>query len=282
MLETRAQAGSVPKPRSPGLPLDERMPRYWFANNVFATHLVNGANLLFPAGERFFVRSVHHYLDRVKDPHLRAQVKGFFGQEGRHAKEHERQFALLRDEGFPVDQILEWYERFAYGFVEKIAPSELALATTAACEHFTAIMAENALGTDILKNAHPTMRALLLWHAAEEIEHRAVAFDVLTEVNPSYALRMAGLTTATMLLGSFWLIGMSVLLATDPEVDGGRLLRDFRAAKQARLERNPEAKGTVRDVFVRGIREYLRRDFHPSQSDIDALANTYLESAGLA
>ena len=282
MLEARTQGGSVPKPRSPGLSLDERLPRYWFGNNAFATHVANGVNLLFPAGERFFVRSVHHYLNRVKDPHLRAQVKGFSGQEGRHAKEHERQFALLRAEGFPIDRLLSWYERIAFEGIEKVAPAELALATTAAAEHFTAIMAENVLRMDMLQNAHPTMRALLLWHAAEEIEHRAVAFDVLAEVNPSYALRVAGLIVATACLGSFWALGTTALLVADPEVDGARLLRDFRAARDARLQRNPQAKGTVRDVFLRGIREYLRPDFHPSQNDIDALADAYLERAGLA
>ena len=34
-------------------------------------------------------------------------------------------------------------------------------------------------------------------------------------------------------------------------------------------------------VFRRGIREYMRRDFHPSQSDTDRLAADYLESVGL-
>jgi len=170
----------------------------------------------------------------------------------------------------------------AYEGIEKVAPAELALATTAAAEHFTAIMAENVLRMGLLQHAHPTMRALLLWHASEEIEHRSVAFDVLAEVNPSYALRVAGLFVATTLLGMFWILGTSTLLASDPEVDMARLVRDFQSARQARLQRNPEAKGAVRDVFLRGIREYLRRDFHPSQSDIDALAETYLAQAGLA
>ena len=40
--------------------------------------------------ERFFVRSVRHYLDRIEDADERADVRGFFGQEGRHAAEHER------------------------------------------------------------------------------------------------------------------------------------------------------------------------------------------------
>ena len=41
--------------------------------------------------------------------------------------------------------------------------------------------------------AHPVMRQLLEWHALEELEHKAVAFDVLRAVNPSYALRITGM-----------------------------------------------------------------------------------------
>ena len=36
----------------------------------------------------------------------------------------------------------------------------------------------------------------------------------------------------------------------------------------------------VRGVFGRGIREYLRRDFHPKQNDNYHLAKQFLESAG--
>ena len=35
-----------------------------------------------------------------------------------------------------------------------------------------------------------------------------------------------------------------------------------------------------RRVFLRGIRAYVRRDFHPSQSDSDGLARAFLQSVG--
>jgi len=254
----------VIKPRSPGLDFEERLPRYWFAGNAVTTHIANGVNLLFPAGERFFVRSVHRYLERIEDPELRAQIKGFFGQEGRHAKEHERMMESLRAEGFPIDRFLALYERIAYGIIERVAPHELALSATAACEHFTAIMAENALRMRFIDRAHPTMRKLLLWHASEEIEHRAVAFDVLQKVNPSYALRMAGLAMSTICLAGFWLVATTALLAADPEVDLARIRDDFAKMKANRPQ---GMKGAPRDVFLRGIREYMRPDFHPWQSD---------------
>ncbi len=195
---------------------------------------------------------------------------------------HERMFDTLRDQGYPIDRFLALYERIAYGVIEKIAPHSLALAATAAAEHFTAIMAENALRMNLLQNAHPTIRALLHWHAAEEVEHRSVAFDVLNEVAPGYGLRMAGLAVATVLLAGFWIMATSMLLASDPDATAERIIKDFRLARQARLSRDPNAKGTAQAVFLRGIREYMRPDFHPSQSDIDHLAEQYLTSVGMA
>ena len=124
------------------------MPRRWFARSVLGTHLANGLNLLFPAGERFFVRSVRRYLDRIEDPQLREDIKGFSGQEGLHAYAHERYFKALEKQGYDIRRFLSFYETFAYGIVEKVAPGQLCLAATAACEHFTATMAANALARE--------------------------------------------------------------------------------------------------------------------------------------
>jgi uncharacterized protein len=252
------------------------VPRHWLGGSVVGTHIANGVNLLFPAGERFFVRSVNKYLPRIQSPALRAQVKGFFGQEGRHAKEHERYFRTLEAQGYDVERFLKLYERIAYGFIERVAPDELCLATTAACEHFTALLAENALTARFLDDIAPrSMRDLLLWHASEEIEHRAVAFDVLQEVNPSYALRVAGLAVATACLSGFWVAATLHLLAQE-DAKWAELYADWGKAKQYRRSKS------TRSVFASGIAQYLRRDFHPLNSDLDSLASEYLASAGLA
>ena len=58
------------RPRSPRFDFRE-VPRHWLASSGLATHIANGANLLFPSGERFFVRSVRHYLPQLDDPTLR-------------------------------------------------------------------------------------------------------------------------------------------------------------------------------------------------------------------
>ena len=54
------------RPRAAPVRFDAPIPAHWFGGIAVATHIVNGVNLLFPAGERFFVRSVRHYLDQIK------------------------------------------------------------------------------------------------------------------------------------------------------------------------------------------------------------------------
>lgn len=263
------------KPRHAPVSFDREIPRHWFGGVPVATHLANGVNLLFPAGERFFIRSVRRYMDLIADdPALLDQVKGFFGQEGRHAAAHERFFEVMEAQGFKTRRFLEAYEHLAYEVLEPTFSPEVRLSVTVALEHFTAIMAEGALRDGILERAHPELQRLLSWHAAEEIEHKAVAFDVLRRVNPSYALRMSGLALATAALLGFWVAAAAMLLKQDKSVDPRRALGEW--------ARMPERRSILRRVFLRGIREYARRDFHPSQNDNYDLARGFLASAGIA
>lgn len=253
------------------------VPRHWFARSAAATHVVNGINLLFPAGERFFVRSVHRYLEGIeREGHsdLAARVRGFFGQEGRHAQAHERFFQAMREQGYEIDTFLAWYQRVAYGFIEKHAPEPLSLSVTVALEHFTAILAEDALesGASLLAHADPEMRRLLEWHALEELEHKSVAFDVLAATHPGYALRMAGLAMGAACLGGFWIVATRDLLAQDGLglLDAARELTRLRkAAEGGGTERIPAS--IARRVFLRGILEYMRPGFHPDDKDHRAL-----------
>src|SRR5262245_32105590 len=99
----------------------EGLERHWLGGSRAATQLANAVNRLFPAGERFFVRSVRHYEKRLP-PELKVRVKGFYGQEGRHAQAHERLFDTLRAQGYQIDGLLERYDELAYRRVEKRSP----------------------------------------------------------------------------------------------------------------------------------------------------------------
>ena len=247
------------------------VPRHWLAGSAPGTAIANGVNLLFPHGERFFVRSVKHFLDQIDDPELVARARGFFGPEGRHARAHDRFNEILRTQGYEIDRFLGSYERLS-GWIEERTPPALRLAITAACEHFTATLAEGAFRGRMLDASAPQMRALLAWHAAEEIEHKSVAYDVLQRIDPSYGLRVLGLAMATVLLGGFWLWGATVLLRQDG-------LRWIGAARQlGAVPREP----VIRRVFLRGIRQYLRPGFHPDQLPNQSLAAEWFAARGMA
>ncbi|MCA9635413.1 MAG: metal-dependent hydrolase [Myxococcales bacterium] len=265
MHRAPAALGSI-RPRVMGFRFDE-VPRHWMGGQALATAMANGLNLVFPLGERFFIRSVRHYMDQV-DEDLRKQVKGFFGQEGRHAHEHERFFEIMESQGYEIRRFLRIYEAIAYRGIERLFGPKMHLAVTVALEHYTAIMAENAFAHGLLDRADPSVRELLAWHAAEEIEHKAVAFDVLQEVAPGYGLRMAGMAMATVTLIGFWALATAMLLRQEKDLSAREIFRQLRELQEA----NPIG----RRVFARGLREYARPDFHPWDTDNLALARDYL------
>jgi predicted metal-dependent hydrolase len=174
---------------------------------------------------------------------------------------------LLEDEGFEIDALLQRYERIAYEWIEPYAPPAVCLSVTVALEHLTATLASHALDDPMLDEAPPLMRDLLRWHACEEIEHKAVAFEVLKRVAPNYPLRIAGMVVGAVLLLFFWEQATRDLLAQDGQVSPERLAEERRVF-HARMR----AEGFVK----RGFLSYLRPDFHPDDEDDRTAAAAWL------
>lgn len=246
------------------------LPRWWYGGDPVMTHVINGMNLVFPDGERFFIRSARRYLDRIEDPELRGRVQAFSGQEGEHGAAHERQFAALRAQGFDIDGWLGWYRHFAYKVIEPATPPILRLSATVALEHYTASFARVALETGLLDPAAEPMGRLLRWHAAEEIEHRAVAFDVYVAVGGGYLMRVLGLVLATLTLLGFWRSATRHLLRQESALP----------ERQARARSSREARRRRRRTVLHAIGTYLRPGFHPNDVDDGQSAAAYLASIG--
>lgn len=244
----------------------EGTPRHWFGGNRVASVAVDALNLLFPAGERFFVRAVRHHAALVDDPELRAQIRGFMAQEVRHGLEHERFFATLERQGFEIQRFLRFFERVGFAFVEPRTSPALRLSVTVALEHFTAHLAELALREGLVEAMHPSVRALITWHAIEEIEHKSVAFDVLRAVDDRFALRVAGMAVACALLGGFFSVAFVDLLLQD-------LAMGRTAETRGRLPFDLRKVG-----LVRAVRRYLTPGFHPDGRDHEALLAQHREA----
>jgi uncharacterized protein len=50
---------------------------------------MNSLHSVFPAGERYFIRSVKWFDKKIQDPDLKERVKAFIGQEVQHGMQHE-------------------------------------------------------------------------------------------------------------------------------------------------------------------------------------------------
>src|SRR5690606_40369604 len=96
---------------------------------------------------------------------------------------------------FPYPTLFRSIERFTRRGLEsreRLAPPISNLAFTAALEHFTATLAELLLSSEDVRAlfGHDGVRDVFLWHALEESEHKAVAFDVYRAMGGTERMRI--------------------------------------------------------------------------------------------
>jgi predicted metal-dependent hydrolase len=205
------QERKVPTPKVPTrrVSFDETlqgMPKHYAADgDLITSHLIAALSALFPDGEDYFVRSVRKVRDQVSDPELGRQVAGFIGQEAVHGREHRALNVRLDELGYPT-KALERFTRRALAVRERLMSDLSNLAATAAFEHYTATLAEILLTSPEVRElcGHEGVRDLLVWHALEESEHKAVAFDVYRAVGGSERMRTFTMNLVTVGLRASW------------------------------------------------------------------------------
>lgn len=232
----------------------------YFMDDELMSHVVAILSSLFPEGEAFFVRSVRHYRDRIEDPILNKQVSGFIGQEANHSREHAEFNARLQALGYPtarVDRIV----RRGLAMTERTGSPEYCLATTAALEHYTATLAEVLLTDASAREmfVDPEVRELLLWHALEESEHKAVAFDVYQRFVGDEKLRIRVMRQTTFFFLFDTILHTTLSVLADPKARRPKVLW----ANLKKLRHSPWLSKEVRQR----IRAYHRVGFHPDDFD---------------
>ena len=242
------------------------LPKYFAADgDIVMSHVLTVLSSTFPEGENFFVRSVAAARDQVTDPQLRADVEGFIGQEEMHGREHRVLNDRLADYGYPTRGI-DAYVRGLYWVRERIQSKKVNLAFTAALEHYTATLAELLLTDEAARRSvgEPGARDILTWHALEESEHKAVAFDVYKAVGGGEFMRIFVMFLTDLL----FIFETSVMGVISLLMDGYALRHPVKLLRSlARLPRQPF-------VSLRALRilaQYHRPGFHPNDRDTTAL-----------
>jgi len=227
----------------------------WNADHPELSHTLNAFQLALPYLEPYFIDAIKEASPHIRDARLLAEVRAFCAQEANHARLHKRYSKLLHAR-YPRLREHEVAIRESLIASRQQDPLDYRLAYTSAYEALTAQLARWVFQTGVprLREAEPAFAELMRWHAAEEIEHRHVAFDVLMAVAPSYRLRVRGLRAALRKTLADLLPVVSYML----EVDG------YAGRPESRRRRVRVRLMFAREVLPAFVR-YLKPNFHPSQ-----------------
>lgn len=247
----------------------ERMnlPSQWNGGNAVRTQVFNALSMMFPIGEKYFIDSL---AEAEKHPAFHGPAEDvplFIRQEAIHSALHRRFNTRLHAQGLRniVEPLIAWRIRLGEHF-----DTRSKLAITVAYEHFTAVLG-NAVLTDAswLDGAAEDVRTLFLWHAAEECEHQAVAFDVYRAMGGGYLRRV------------LWMLYVTLLLLTDTTVQtvvnlwrSGALWRWKTAGEAARFL---FGRGGLFPALVPAWLAWFRPGFTPHRPGGGAAAQRWLE-----
>ncbi|GAA2005747.1 metal-dependent hydrolase [Nocardiopsis rhodophaea] len=260
---------------------------HWIPGEPFATHVINVLHLLLPEGERWFVEVFKEAVPLIRDEKLREEVLGFIGQEAVHAEAHAGVLDHMDAHGLdpePYVSQIAWMFRKLLGDrgltgARASAWLRSRLALIAGIEHMTAVLGQWVLDAKALDraNADPTMLDLLRWHGAEEVEHRAVAFDLFMHLDGRYSKRALAMVVSTMTLGVLWVRGVRFLMANDPVLRGRVKPRWRDILRSGRMGLTPGLW-----QLARSVPSYFRPGHHPSQHGSTSQAVAYLASSPAA
>lgn len=251
--------GVMPVVRSPDFKFPEDLPRYWWDNDPVKTLLLAALSSSFPPGEKFFIDSVRHYQDQITDPELNKAIRAFIGQEAHHSKEHKLMNGFLEERGVGLGRLEREVQWFMDWMRTRFTP-ERQLAHTVAVEHFTALMAEEfLLKFDALDEMDPRIAPVWAWHAIEESEHKAVAFDVYKSVGGSEFIRVTEMMVVSVMFPLFTAVHLAQLMKADGQLGN---LKSWAGALNYMW-----GKPGVFRKLIPSYLKYYSPNFHPWNND---------------
>ena len=245
-------------------------PRRWWAGEPFGTAWHNALSATFPRGEAFFIEAVKAHREGA-DPKLEAEIRAFVKQEINHTREHIAFNRLAEDAGYDIKRIDQRVAELLA--LTKDRPAIANLAVTMALEHYTAMMAAEFLANPRhFADADPEVRDMWRWHAAEEIEHKGVAYDTWNHATREWSgwkrwkiRSLVMLTVTGRFFKNRWIDSLNLL-----EQDG---ITGWKA-KWGLFKYLAIAPGVVRRIFPAWL-AYFKPGFHPWDHDDRDLIQLY-------
>ena len=170
--------------RNPSFKLEKHLSSNWADGDAFLTAVLNALSISFPKGEKFFMNSVRVFKKDVSKE-LSEDIRSFCHQEATHTREHIKYNKLLCElKGYDLESLESVYAKALNKSHSDKVHDKTRLAITTAMEHITTTLGVSVLQGDIMQSNNPVID-MWKWHSLEEIEHKAVAYDVYKAVHGS-------------------------------------------------------------------------------------------------
>ncbi len=239
---------------------------HWLDGDPVGTAVMNTLSLTFPDGERLFMDAVRAYRDQL-DGKLAQDAKDFIAQEAIHSREHHLLNRAIDRSKYPI-------ERIEAQIREKIALSRSGgpmrmLVSTICLEHFTAMLADMfAAHDDMFSKTEASIKDMWRWHAMEESEHKAVAYDVFLVATKDWSgfQRWFRRSLAMLLISYHFTRNIAEYASWMLEADGYSP-KEARKAVKTFLWKKPNFFGRGGHIWI----TWFKPGFHPWDHDNRAL-----------
>lgn len=238
--------------------------RHWNGDNPVVTHAFNALSFILPMFERLFIDVVLEVvkgLDFSYQPELKSGVKDFISQESIHSNQHHQYNAVLQQQGF--DNVVHSYIVTLHEYLQRHFSPLTKLAVVSGYEHYTAILGNYILSNpQVLKPAQPDMALVWGWHSAEEMEHKAVCFDLYQAAGGGWLRRVFVFLPVTLNFSFIFSRLYLSLLYRDGCLKPSRLFKTIAGVVKLFFGGNG-----VGWHFIGYGPRYLSPRFHPSRQD---------------
>lgn len=180
-------------------PYTEDLKSVWNPARPEFSHIVNGGSLAMPFLEPYLIETMKRARERISDPLLQKDVDLYIAQESTHFRQHQQFNKRLAELGYKSISKLELNLKTDF---ELFARTRSLTFNIAYAEGFEAmgLTVGNMLVEDrdyLFRHSDSAVTSLILWHFAEEIEHKNVTYDVFKALDGRYFWRIYGLLYAT-------------------------------------------------------------------------------------
>lgn len=246
--------------RTPSIDLD-KADIVWSPIPEFALFF-NATGAAIPNVEHFLNNVINEVRQTVaeRDPALAGELALFIQQESNHTAYHNRFNKRMFEAGYAGLKPVLRQISCEFQHLRKSRSLAFCTAYCAGFENAATFSAQYLLEgcEDLFVGAEPNGANLILWHVAEEFEHRAVCHDAFHAVSGNYFLRIWGL------LYAFWHINYSFARCRKVILE---VFREGMSEAERKASAKRHSRVLMRQAFYMLPRVFLLFSpfFHPSQ-----------------